>query len=296
MTQNTDEPRITEVDPGTPDPRAQSAVAKEDNQGRKLVVVGVTGLEESDAAVRWAARYTQLTGARLLLVHAWVWPLYTNNTGPVEGIQDSGLRRSAELVLEHSADVAREVVPGLEVETDLVIGRSVDVMLNVSEDADLVVIGSRGLGRFLSLIVGSVGLTLAARGKAPTVIVRGEGDPNGPVSIAYNGTAHSENAIRQGVEMAKLFGRPLRVVHQSDGSSSGGDVVEKAKGLIARIDSSLEVSYEVMQQTRKGKLEISRKSFMYVTAPKRRSEVDEAIGSTTMGVLQNADTAVLLAR
>lgn len=296
MTQNTGEPRITEVDGGTPAPDANSTVAKQDNHGKKLVVVGVTGLEESDVAVRWAARYAKLTEARLLLVHAWVWPLYTNNTGPIEGIQDSGLRRSAELILEHSAGVAREIAPDLAVETDLVVGRSVDVMLNVSEEADLVVIGSRGLGRFLALIVGSVGLTLAARGSAPTVIVRGEGDPDGPVSVAYNGTRHSENAIRQGVEMARLFGRPLRIAYHSDGSSSGGDVVEQAKGLIARIDPAIEVSYEVMQQTRKNRIAISHKSFMYVTAPKRRSEVDEAIGSTTMGVLQHANTAVLLAR
>lgn len=296
MTESTGEPRITEVDAGTPEPNTERAAAERDEQGRRLVVVGVTGLEESDVAVRWAARYVQLTGARLLLVHAWVWPLYTNNTGPVEGIQDSGLRRSAELVLEHSADVAREVGPDLAVETDLVVGRSVDVMLNVSEDADLVVIGSRGLGRFLSLIVGSVGLTLAARGSAPTVIVRGEGDSEGPISIAYNGTEHAENAIRQGVAMSEIFGRPLRVAYNTNASASGDDVVEKAKNLLARIAPKAEVEYEVMQQTRKNRLEISRRSFMYVTAPTRRSEINEAIGSTTMGVLEHADTAVLLAR
>lgn len=296
MTEHRGEPRITEVDASTSEPDMESTVAKQDKPGRKLVVVGVTGLEESDVAVRWAARYVQLTGARLLLVHAWVWPLYTNNTGPVEGIQDSGLRRSAELVLEHSADVAREVAPDLEVETDLVIGRSVDVMLNVSEDADLVVIGSRGLGRFLSLIVGSVGLTLAARGSAPTVIVRGEGDPQGPVSVAYNGTDQAENAIRQGAEMSQLFGRPLRVAYHSDGSNSGGEILEKAKNIIGRVAPNAEVNYEVMQQARKNRLEISRRSFMYVTAPTRRSEINEAIGSTTMGVLEDADTAVLLAR
>ena len=63
------------------------------------VAVGYGGSGAAQLAVRWAAEYAAAAGLDLLVIHAWVWPVFTKNLGPVKGVAGSGLRHSAEAVL-----------------------------------------------------------------------------------------------------------------------------------------------------------------------------------------------------
>ena len=71
------------------------------------VAVGYDGSETAQLAVNWAAAYAADAGLSLRVVHAWVWPVFTKNLGPVKGVAGSGLRHSAETILAEGVELAR---------------------------------------------------------------------------------------------------------------------------------------------------------------------------------------------
>jgi nucleotide-binding universal stress UspA family protein len=75
-----------------------------------VVAVGYGGSEAARLAVRWAAGYAAAIGLDLRVVHAWVWPVFTKNLGPVKGVAGSGLRHSAEAILAEGVELARSAL------------------------------------------------------------------------------------------------------------------------------------------------------------------------------------------
>jgi nucleotide-binding universal stress UspA family protein len=73
---------------------------------RGIVAVGYGGSDAARVAVRWAAGYAAAAGLDLRVVHAWVWPVFTRNLGPVKGVAGSGLRHSAEAILAEGIELA----------------------------------------------------------------------------------------------------------------------------------------------------------------------------------------------
>ena len=83
------------------------AVQEPTVQGRGTVAVGYDGSETAQQAVAWAVTYAAAAGLNLRVVHAWVWPVFTKNLGPVKGVAGSGLRHSAETILAEGVELAR---------------------------------------------------------------------------------------------------------------------------------------------------------------------------------------------
>lgn len=89
--------------------------------------------------------------------------------------------------MRHAAELAREAAPGVEVAAHLDHGSAAASLIAESESAGLVVLGSRGLGGFTGLVVGSVALALSTYGHCPIVVVRGEQDRIGkPVVVGVD--------------------------------------------------------------------------------------------------------------
>ena len=83
-----------------------------------------------------------------------------------------GLEQNAEEFLAAAAEVAREAFPDLEIETRTVEGQAADVLVQAGHGADLLVVGSRGMGGFAELLLGSVSQQCAHHATCPVVIVR----------------------------------------------------------------------------------------------------------------------------
>lgn len=47
----------------------------------------------------------------LRIIHAWFWPMFTHDMGPVKGVGDSGLRHAAEVILTEGVELARDISP-----------------------------------------------------------------------------------------------------------------------------------------------------------------------------------------
>jgi nucleotide-binding universal stress UspA family protein len=178
------------------------------------VLVGVDGSDGSRAAVRWAADEARRLGVPLRLVHAWVWPLYHVRLGPPAGAPaGAGLRAQAEGILTEAAAVARAVSPLTPVESTLLTGAAAPMLLSCAKDARMLVVGSRGLGGFSGLLVGSVGVAVSARAACMVVVVRGTATAGDPVLVGVDGSPRSNRAVSTAFQEASRRGVGLIALH-----------------------------------------------------------------------------------
>jgi nucleotide-binding universal stress UspA family protein len=131
------------------------------------LVVGVDGSEPSRAALRWAARYLAVNGGRIDAVIAWHLPPWAVGDPDWHPDEDAGK------VLTETVDAVfgTEWPPG----TRLIVreGNPAKVLLDESEDAELLVVGSRGHGGFAGLLLGSVSAKCAEHATCPVLVVHG---------------------------------------------------------------------------------------------------------------------------
>ncbi|MEV7177392.1 universal stress protein [Kitasatospora sp. NPDC093679] len=182
----------------------------------QYVLAGIDGSPESTAAARWAAGEAVRRGLPLRLVHAQTWldDIHADAGQPAD-VRGLTLR-----MLADAREEVRAAHPALEVGAELVGGGDpVDVLVEAAAGAELLVVGSRGLGGFAGLVVGSVGLALAGRSEAPTVLVRSAGAQDGPhpegaaVVVGVDTRSPSPEVLEFAFREAARRGLVLRAVH-----------------------------------------------------------------------------------
>jgi nucleotide-binding universal stress UspA family protein len=139
------------------------------------IVVGVDGSKGSVHALEFALEEAKVRGAEVKAVSAWHVPVSTYNTGWVPvGIDPSDFERIARAALERSLKEADAAESNVTVTPILREGQPADVLVAEAREADLLVVGSRGLGGFKGLLLGSVSQQCAHHASCPVAIV-----PNG---------------------------------------------------------------------------------------------------------------------
>ena len=148
-------------------------VREQSNPAATGVVVGVDASEECRPALEFAFEHADRESVPLTALHV----LHTLAPGPPYASRYVGDRYARELghaepVIEESlaADVAKH--PGVELYREIVAGATGRVLCDASEQAALVVVGSRGRGAFQSLLLGSVSLAVLHGARCPVVIAR----------------------------------------------------------------------------------------------------------------------------
>ena len=138
------------------------------------IVVGVDGSEGATSAVRWAAREARLRGAKLELITAWQLSMYPGAFAMASFADEfvNELAAEAKRKVAEAAEQARAEGGDLDIETRAVEGPSATVLLAAARVADFLVVGSRGLGGFSELLLGSVSHQCAHHAPCPVVIVR----------------------------------------------------------------------------------------------------------------------------
>lgn len=137
------------------------------------IVVGVDGSPGSRAALRWAFDEARIRRAALEVVTVWQFPVMTSLPafGAMPPPDDMGEQAEAEL---RQVLVDEDVAPTDEVPVTTVVaeGAAAPALLEASEGADLLVVGSRGHGGFTGLLLGSVSHQCASHSECPVVVVR----------------------------------------------------------------------------------------------------------------------------
>jgi len=181
------------------------------------VIVGVDGSKSALDAVRWAVREAELRGVTLRLVHAFGWMSVADQDDYPElelGYRKALLTEAQEWL----ADAARLVPPGVEVVSEVLDDFPIPRLVTESRNAQLLVIGDRGLGGIGGLLVGSVAVALAVHAECPVVVVRSrepDGAPvaDGPVVVGVDGSPVSEDALAFAFDAAAARQVPLVAVH-----------------------------------------------------------------------------------
>jgi nucleotide-binding universal stress UspA family protein len=152
---------------------------------RGEIIVGVDGSAGSEAALRWALAEARLRGSRVRVLHAFQVPALTyadigmgapasaTRAGLAEDIERVRAAVEAESRKEVDEVLGRlggDVTNGVELELDIVDGPAAQVLLEASRDAELLVVGSRGRGGFVGLLLGSVSQQCAQHPPCPVVI------------------------------------------------------------------------------------------------------------------------------
>ncbi|MDQ0664092.1 nucleotide-binding universal stress UspA family protein [Arthrobacter ulcerisalmonis] len=273
------------------------------------IVAGYDGSDEAAAAVRWASRHARATNCPLHVVHCSMWPLLTRHLGPVPGVSGSGLEQSAQSVLEEGVSHAAAEVPGLEIRSTLLHGLPAQLLAEFSAGERLLVVGSRGLGGFLGLLVGSVSLELAATAACPVAVIRDDSHPAGPVVAAVDASG-SPAALEDACAVASAWNAPLTVVHvrhvpagfsRRDGQAAAADAREvlgsalkhaRTKAPEVSVDGRILTDSSVPHAI----LTAAREARIVVVGSQGQGILRETIGSTAHAVLHHARGPVLISR
>jgi nucleotide-binding universal stress UspA family protein len=142
--------------------------------GAPLVVAGVDGSPDSVLALRWAAYATAMLRARLSVVMAWEyppsfgWAAIAPDWDPAEDMANV-LAKTAEAAFGDQRPAGLELL--------VREGGPARVLLEESQGASMLVVGSRGHGGFAGLLLGSVSANVAEHASCPVLIIHGNQGP-----------------------------------------------------------------------------------------------------------------------
>ena len=195
----------------------------------KPIVAATDGSEESLRAVEWAAREAVLRSAPLRIVSALALPprmLSRHGASLVDTVSDV-IRKDRDRALATAADRATRVSPGLLVDTDELTGPPAQAVVESGSGAMMLVVGSRGVGAFTAMILGSVSRYAATRASCPVVVVRDETTPSHRlVGVGVADLDNCADALTFAFEEAVLRQAGLTAIHawhtpQTDISRAG---------------------------------------------------------------------------
>lgn len=134
------------------------------------VVVGIDGSPASLDALGWAARQAEMTNSSLDIVMSWDWPpaygwtvSFPTGYDPEEAVQE---------VLDEAKAAMEEKYPNMEITIRGVKGHPAPALVEASKGADLLVVGSRGHGEFVGMLIGSVSEYCATSAHCPVLVHR----------------------------------------------------------------------------------------------------------------------------
>lgn len=134
---------------------------------RPLVLVGVDGSDEGAKAVAWAADYATRTGGTLEMLMAWQGLTSYGYPLAIPGFDPGAAARS---MMEKAA--AEVSLPRERLRTTVVAGSPAQQLVAASRRANLLVVGSRGHGGLIGLLLGSVGAHSVHHAHCPVVVIR----------------------------------------------------------------------------------------------------------------------------
>lgn len=184
-----------------------------------IVIVAVDGSPASESAVRWAANTAMKRGIPLRLAASYTMPqfLYAEGMIPPQELFDD-LQRETIAKVDAAREIALEVAPDLKIGHAVAEGSPIDMLLEMSKDATMIVMGSRGLGGLSGMVLGSVSGAVVSHASCPVVVVREdnsvtEENKYGPVVVGVDGSDVSKKATAVAFEEAAARGAELVAVH-----------------------------------------------------------------------------------
>ena len=192
-----------------------------------VVLVGVDGSPESLAAVDWAVARAECQGWRVHILCAYSLPSFTTASldGGYAALDDSAIRSGAQAVIDEAVERVKK--SGVAVTSSLETGDPAGVLVDLSEEATLAVVGTRGGGGFADRLLGTVSSALPAHSHCPAVVVpqHNEGADYTPVRrivVGVDGSSSARRALKWAVTEAEAWGAELTAIAAVPMASGAG--------------------------------------------------------------------------
>lgn len=211
-----------------------------------VVLVGVDGSAAGMHALDWAAQEAAARSLGLVVACAYALPSFSAATldGGFAALDDSAIRAGVQAVLDEATE--RVAGRGLQVRSEIAVGDAAGVLVEMSQRAELAVVGTRGRGGFAERLLGTVSSALPAHSSCPTVVVplRENGRPLADdepapapkplarIVVGVDGSTQSEIALRHAIAEAELWGAELVAV--------AGVPVASMTGVLAWVPSAVD--------------------------------------------------------
>jgi nucleotide-binding universal stress UspA family protein len=141
-----------------------------DQATRGRIVVGIDGSPPSLQALDWAATQAHLTGSSLEAVMTWQWPTSAGWGVPVPN--DFDPEAEVRKTLDSALKSVQARFPDLQIDPRVVSGHPAPILVEASKGADLLVVGSRGHGEFVGMLLGSVSEYCTSNAHCPVLVHR----------------------------------------------------------------------------------------------------------------------------
>lgn len=145
------------------------------SDGQPVIVVGVDGSAASRAAITWAVKQAQLIGGTVKAVTAWHIPAMAYGSGMVFA-DEEGIRQATVQTQKEAIDTVIGTEPPVAIESYVAEGPAALVLVEAAEDAELLVMGSRGHGAFTGMLLGSVSDYCVSHAPCPVVVIKDPDD------------------------------------------------------------------------------------------------------------------------
>lgn len=185
---------------------------------RSVVLVGVDGSPTSQHALEWAMGEAARRGWSLHVVCSYSLPSFTAASldGGYAALDDTAIREGAAAVLAEAVALAEAA--NTAVTSSLETGDPAGVLADLSREAGLAVVGTRGGGGFADRLLGTVSSALPAHAHCPVVVVPGRDGgerafmPPKRIVVGVDGSQSARNALAIAVDEAELWGAELTAV------------------------------------------------------------------------------------
>ncbi|MEW1955264.1 universal stress protein [Terrabacter sp. NPDC080008] len=213
-------------------------------RARYGIVVGYDDSVGSQLALDWAAETARQQGKHLTILNGVNIAGAPASPGMDLASFEPTMEKAAKSLVDKGAERAGTTLDASQIEVQYWLGSPASQLVEASKDADLVVVGSRGRGRFLAGLLGSTSYAVAAHAHCPVVVLRGpEGEtpddvpmPPRPgrdhdVVVGIDDSDAAERAVDAAAEVAEREGAVLHIVSVAHSvSMESWAYVESAKG------------------------------------------------------------------
>ena len=232
-------------EPSENGPWARSAQVRTDR--RTVIVVGIDGSTHGTEALKWSRAEARLRNARICAIHAWNIPGLLRPgelAGRFNGLLNT-LRDSAAQVLIRELETTGVEGNGVAVDEVIVKQHPAEALIRASANADLLVVGSRGLGSLAGVLLGSVSQQCVQHARCPIAVVHSanHGDRR-RIVVGFDGSAGAKDALEWAKEEAGRRNTSLLVVcayNESPAVAGGGPW---SAGALSELRRGLQLSAE----------------------------------------------------